>query len=207
MRLYFRADCPFCWKVRVALHAFHVTYEGVETQLGEEHEDVLQVSRSQTVPVAVDGDLVLTDSAVIMEYLNEAYLDGALLPGDAGHHAALRELQSYSDKILGKPLFAVAQEKRSKPPSEWDEEKIAAATARWYENLDYLEQRTASGNILATGTPSLVDCTLLPRFGLAEIYGVAVNARHPGLQQWYSAWKHRDAFTTSRPTRKLARTE
>jgi glutathione S-transferase len=205
VKLYFRADCPFCWKVRLALHAFDVPYESVETQLGEKHPGVSKLSRSGTVPVAVDDGLIMTDSSVMMEYINEAYAEGALLPGDAKRRTELREIQSFSDKLLGKPLFMIVQQKRTRPPVEWDRQVIAEGTAQWYGNLDYLEQRLAVSSLLSIGVPTLVDCALLPRFALAGIYGVPVDARHPDLFTWFEAWKQQPVFTQTRPTRELLR--
>lgn len=205
MKLYFRADCPFCWKVRLALHAYDIPYQGIETQLGEQHQDVARLSQTRTVPMAVEGDLVMTDSAVIMEYLNDAAVGGALLPGDAAHQASMREIQSYSDKILGKPLFSVAREKRSKPRREWDEVKIEEEAAAWRLNLDYLEERVSTGSFLSNGNPTLVDCALLPRFAIAEIYGLPIDERHSTLHQWYGGWRNQKALMSSWPTRKLVR--
>lgn len=206
MKLYYRADCPFCWKVRLALHYFEVAYESVEVQLGEKHPDVTRLSLTGTVPIAVDNGLVMTDSAVIMEYINDAFAGGELIPGGVQQRARLREIQSYSDKLFGKPLFVIAQQKRAKPPADWDQQAIREGTSNWYRNLDYLAKRVRDESLLATKIPSLVECTLLPRFALAELYGVPVDARHPDLFIWFESWKEQEIFLQTRPKLKLIRT-
>ena len=79
--LFERTDCPFCWKVRIALAEMGVEYRIEATRLGEKHPEVARLSPTGTVPVLVDGDTAIWESAVILEYLDSRYGPGRLFPG------------------------------------------------------------------------------------------------------------------------------
>ena len=51
LTLYQRTDCPFCWKVRIALVEYGIEFDTVDTVLGEKHPEVTRLSPSGTVPL------------------------------------------------------------------------------------------------------------------------------------------------------------
>ncbi len=185
--LYERSDCPFCWKVRLAMRFAGVAPQRIPVASGEKHPDVLRLNPAGSVPVMIDGGLVLAESAIIAEYINEAYASSALLPGDAAVHARIRQLAAYSDTQVGKALRGLVFERRSKPEAEQDEQLIQASETAWRQRLDWLEERL-QGDVFVERF-SLAECALLPRFALAERYGAGVDARHPKLQSWWQAHK------------------
>lgn len=56
------------------------------------------------VPVLVDGDLILPNSTVICEYLDEAYPGPKLLPADPKARARARWIEEFADSRLGDVL-------------------------------------------------------------------------------------------------------
>ena len=50
-------------------------------------EDLLRLNPYGKVPVLVDGDAVVYESAIINEYLEEKYPEVSLMPGSAGTFA------------------------------------------------------------------------------------------------------------------------
>ena len=183
MILYERSDCPFCWKVRLAMHFAGVKPQRIPVASGEKNPDVVRLNPAGSVPVMVDGDLVLAESAIIAEYINEACADGALLPGDAAAHARIRQLAAYSDTQVGKALRGLVFERRAKPEAEQDQQLIKTSETAWRQCLDWLEERLP-GDVFVERF-SLAECALLPRFALAERYGAGVDARHPKLHAWW----------------------
>ncbi|MDH4121943.1 MAG: glutathione S-transferase family protein [Deltaproteobacteria bacterium] len=53
-----------------------------------------QYSEAGKVPVLLDGPLAVWDSLAIMEYVNEAYAGGVLLPADLGQRARVRAVSA-----------------------------------------------------------------------------------------------------------------
>jgi glutaredoxin len=74
MRLYQFESCPYCKMVRELMSELQLTYINVNVprDRSQRHE-VLRISGQPTVPVLVDGDVVLDDEEKIIPYLREKY--------------------------------------------------------------------------------------------------------------------------------------
>lgn len=195
--LYHRDDCPFCWKVRIVLAELSLNYQNIPVARGDKPPNVVALSPQRTVPVLVEADVVLWESGIIAEYLIERYGSG-LLPPTPAERAHVRSIQRFSDHVIGQALRDIIFEKRSKPRGEWNSQLLREADVRWRRCLDWLESRLKPG-LAFSDHFSLAECALLPRFGLAEQYGVGVDRRHPRLQKWYAAHCTRSSFITTRP--------
>ena len=196
--LYERTDCPFCWKVRLALAELGLAYRSVATQLGEKHPEVLRLSPTGTVPVMVDGDVVIWESGVALDYLDARYKPGSLLPADPGQQAWVRSLHAYSDKCIGPALRDLVFEKRSKHREEWDLAVIANGQAAWRACQAWLEAYIASASLNGRWLTA-AECALAARCGVAEAYGEAVSTASPQLHEWYEAVKWRPAWNVAYP--------
>jgi glutathione S-transferase len=74
MTLYHVAWCPDCEVVRRKLADLHVEYEQVIVPDFRPMRKVVQeVSGQYYVPVLKDGDIVLTETDDILDYLNKTY--------------------------------------------------------------------------------------------------------------------------------------
>jgi microsomal prostaglandin-E synthase 2 len=71
LTLYQFESCPFCWKVKSLLHFSKIPYKTVEVNPMNSKE--LEPLGLKKVPVLVDGEKVVTESSVIMDYINEHY--------------------------------------------------------------------------------------------------------------------------------------
>lgn len=71
LTLYQFESCPFCWKVKSLLHFAKIPYKVVEVNPMNSKE--LEPLGLKKVPVLVDGEKVVTESSVIMDYINEHY--------------------------------------------------------------------------------------------------------------------------------------
>lgn len=197
--LYQRTDCPFCWKVRLALAELSLEYRTVETKLGEKHPDLQRLSPTGGVPVMVEGDVVVWESAVILDYLDRRYAPGCLIPTDPAAEARVRSLQVYSDKLVGSCLFRLVSEKRSKLERDWDRELIEKSETAWRSCQAWLEPYLDGRDFFGAGF-SAADCALASRCGVGEAYGAAVSADFPNLHRWYRAVKTRPAWEAAYPT-------
>lgn len=202
--LYYREDCPFCWKVRIALEELAHPYDGVIVRHGEVNRDVVALNPKGTVPVLVDNDLVLWESSIIIEFLHDSVVNSHLLPKDKHARAKVRMLQHYSDSVIGPALRGLIFEKRAKDNSDWDAIVIAASDKAWRECLTYLESKLAGADAFSKEF-SVADCALSARLGLADHYGAAVDKRHPILSRWYDRIRRRKAFLATEPARPWAK--
>jgi len=90
LTLYSARDCIHCHRVRLVLAAKGVTYDLVSVDLDDPPEDLLDLNPYNSVPTLVDRDLVLYDTSVICEYLDERYPHPPLMPVDPLSRARLR---------------------------------------------------------------------------------------------------------------------
>ncbi len=197
LHLYYRDDCPFCWKVRIALAELNISYKGTETTLGVKHRDVARLSPKGSVPVLVDGTTVIWESSVIVEYLHDQTGISKLLPDAAAERSRARLLQSYSDSVIGPALRGLVFEKRAKPSAEWDRSIIDSSETAWQSCQEQLNDW-----LLEEAFPSsfgIAQCALLPRFGIADHYGSPIPPSFTSLINWYRETRTRESFTSTYP--------
>jgi glutathione S-transferase len=104
--LYDAARCPFCARVRIVLAEKSVPYEPVEIDLSNRPSWLYEKNPAGKVPVLEEDTLLLPESAVIMEYLEERYPEPALLPSDAAQRALERLRIDRFDNELGDDYYA-----------------------------------------------------------------------------------------------------
>ncbi|PCC73898.1 Glutathione S-transferase [Nannocystis exedens] len=92
---------PYVRKVLVALDLKGVAYtiDPIIPFLGG--DGFTAVSPLRRIPVLVDGDLTLTDSTVICEYLDEVHPTPPLLPRTPALRARARWLEEFADTRMG----------------------------------------------------------------------------------------------------------
>lgn len=74
MKLYQFESCPYCKMVREVLSDLEITYINVNVpRERSKRQEVFEVSGQWTVPVMVDGDVMLDDEEKILPYLAEKY--------------------------------------------------------------------------------------------------------------------------------------
>jgi glutathione S-transferase len=95
---------PYVRKVLAALELKGVPYrvDPIVPFFGDER--FAELSPLRRVPVLIDGDLVLPDSTVICEYLDEAYAGPKLLPAEPKARARARWIEEFADSRLGDVL-------------------------------------------------------------------------------------------------------
>jgi glutathione S-transferase len=120
MQLYSAPLSLFSRKVEIALHEKELPFERVWVPFSQaagyapKHPAVLAANPKGQVPVLVDGDLILFDSTLILEYLEDAYPNPPLFPTDAKMRARCRLLELEADEILLAPVRLLMY--RTEPP-------------------------------------------------------------------------------------------
>ncbi len=107
MILYDAPRCPYCARVRIVLAEKGLPYETVEVDLRDRPAWIFAKNPSGRVPVLEeDGGLVLPESAVIMEYLDERFPDPPLWAVDPAERALGRIWLDRFDVRLGDDYYA-----------------------------------------------------------------------------------------------------
>jgi len=174
MKLYHRPDCPFCWKVRLVLRESDIAAQEVVVGLGQKHPDVVALNPNATVPVLVEGDMALWDSGPIAEYLAERFPQSGLMAGSPAERAKIRQIHSYSDNVIGKILFPHIKQVRENQGQAAAGEVQQKTLAAWRAAQEILSGQLGDEDFFGPEF-SLADCALLPRFTLAQIYGLPLD--------------------------------
>jgi glutathione S-transferase len=143
LTFYYGAGSPYAWRVWFALEHKAIPYERKVLSFSDgdaRKPEFLALNPRGKVPVVVDGGLVLYESAAILEYLDDAYLESGkrLFPGGAGDRALVRRMICEADSYVGplvNRLFWLVLLTRQEA---WNPERIArtsddlvAELARW----------------------------------------------------------------------------
>jgi len=104
--LYDAARCPYCARVRIALAEKGISYEPVEIDLSNRPSWLYEKNPAGRVPVLEEDTLILPESVVIMEYLEERYPEPALLPADPAARGLERLRVLRFDDELGRDYYA-----------------------------------------------------------------------------------------------------
>lgn len=196
IKLYNKPECPFCWKIRIALAELGIKAEIIDSQSEQHIEEWRSLTPRKTVPVLVIDNVVIYESNVILEYLSEAY--GPLLPINPIECISSRHVNQYSDGVIGAGLREVIFEKRGKQAKEWDLERIKLGTEAFKKALEYLSIELGDKEYFSS-CYSLPELALTARFGLAEAYGVEIPACYKNLSDWFQRMKKRPSYQTTTP--------
>ena len=92
MNLYAGTTCPFSHRCRIVLYEKQMDFQVIDVDLFNKPEDIAIINPYNRVPVLVDRDLVLYESNIINEYIDERFPHPQLMPPDPIMRARARQL-------------------------------------------------------------------------------------------------------------------
>ena len=144
------------------------------------NEAFARLAPLRRIPVLIHDELVLNDSTVICEWLDEAFPGHPLLPADPADRARARWLEEYADTRLGDVFIWGFFYQKIVHPIVWGEpgdqvriEKTLAEDAP--AALDYLEGELPAEGFLF-GEIGLADIAIASFFRTAAHGGFAIDA-------------------------------
>jgi glutathione S-transferase len=144
-----------------ALQELDADFEFVPVNLlgGENrHPDFLRLNPAGKVPVLVDGDLVLTESAAIVFYLAEKYADKGLMPTDLNERAQAYRWTLFAVTELEQPLWRIAKHTFLYPEDKRLPEDIALAKEEFVAMAEVLERHMDGRTFVIGDRISIADC-------------------------------------------------
>lgn len=202
---YFRSSASY--RVRIALNLKGLPYEYVPVHLnrggGEQfHPEFTQHNPQALVPVYEEGDISVSQSLAIIEYLEEKYPEVALLPRDPAGRARVRQL-SLAVACDIHPLNNLRVLKYLTGPLGVSEDAKMQWIQHWIGiGLEALETAVATnrpdGAFCHGDTPSIADCCLLPQLFGARRFGINVE-KYPTLASIERACNAIPAFQEASP--------
>lgn len=135
---------PYVRKVLVCMEIKGLEYEVDPITPFFGNDEFRRLSPLCRIPVLISGSLVLTDSSVIAEYLDEQYPEPKLMPIEPKERARARWLEEFADTRLGDVLIWGLFYPKMVHPRVWNEPGDQARIERTLSTelpaaLDYLE--------------------------------------------------------------------
>lgn len=196
---------PYVRKVLVVLELKGVPYRIDPIAPFYGSDEFSRLSPLRRIPVLLDGDLVLNDSSVICQYLEERHPTPSLYPADVGRRAQARWLEEYADTRLGDVLVwrLFFQRVRRHVFGEASNEAVMqdARDVQIPQALDYLEPLLPMDGYLF-GALSIADISLACFFRNAAFVRYTVDAA-----RWPRTAAFAERMLALEPFRKLARYE
>ena len=90
MTLYSGSTCPYSHRCRIVLFEKDMDFEIIDVDMHNKPEEIASISPSGKMPVLVERDLVLTESNIINEYIDERFPHPQLMPPDPVMRARAR---------------------------------------------------------------------------------------------------------------------
>ena len=174
--------CPYCARVRIALAEKGLQVETAVIDLDDRPAWVYELNPIGKVPVLVEESWVLPESAVINEYLEEAYPEPPLLPADPAAWAAARLLMFRHDDFT-RPYYALRR-------------GVPGAADDFGDALAVLELALAAHPYLTGAAFGLADIAYVPWvFRARDLLGVSLDP-YPRLSAWLADVSERPSVAT-----------
>jgi glutathione S-transferase len=180
---------PYVRKALVCLELKGIAYEidPIVPFFGDDRFS--QLSPLRRIPMLVDGDLVLTDSSVICQYLEDLQPTPSLFPADIRDRARARWLEEYADTRMGDVLIWRLFNQVAIKPAVWGEKGDRALVDKTLAEdvpsiLDYLESESPADGF-RFGDLSIADIAIACFFRNASMARFQIDAaRWPGAAAW-----------------------
>jgi len=171
---------PYVRKVLVCLELKGIDYEIDPIAPFVGNDEFSKLSPLRRIPVLIDGELVLNDSSVICQYLEDRHPTPAIYPRDIADRAQARWLEEYADTRLANgliwKLFYQLAIRRHIFREATDEAVVQQARdVEIPATLDYLENRLPDDGFVF-GPLSIADISIASFFRTASFVRYEIDA-------------------------------
>jgi glutathione S-transferase len=197
--LYHLPLSPFARKVRIVLAEKRLPFELRVEKVWDRRPDYVEINPACTVPTLVeDTGLVIPDSAVICEYLEEAYPDTGLLGRSIAERVEARRLTAWFDqKFAAEVTRNLLWEKTMKQALRLgapDAALLRAGYANLKQHLNYIGYLAEHRRFLGGANLTLADFAAAAQLSSLDFIGDVDWSLSPPAKEWYARIKSRPAF-------------
>ncbi|MFS1525955.1 maleylacetoacetate isomerase [Microbulbifer sp. 2304DJ12-6] len=196
---YFRSSASYRVRIGLNLKGLAYKYHPVNLLKGEQlGKNYRELNPQGLVPTFEDGDIHLTQSIAILEWLDEAYPESPLLPENPNARAHIRAL-SYNIACDIQPIQNLRVLQFLQAEYDINNKQKIQWLLHWVDlGFSALEQQLQPTPFAAGNKPGLFECCLLPQIYNAERFGMEIG-NYPKIQQIANACAKLPAFTKARP--------
>ena len=170
---------------------YELDYAGGEHRSGT----YLAINPSGRAPTLLtDAGAAITDSAAIIEYLEEVYPLPPMIGTDPVSRARVRSLERLCSDLVARGQLWLWNVTDAFPAKESNplQSEADRLCRHVVELLDVLEMEIGNSEFLAVSQPTIADFTAFPMFQTArERFNLKFGEDHPRLNAWYARFRAR----------------
>ncbi|MBN2692239.1 MAG: glutathione S-transferase N-terminal domain-containing protein [Burkholderiaceae bacterium] len=167
MVLYSGTTCPFSQRCRFVLFEKGMDFEIRDVDLFNKPEDVSVMNPYGQVPILVERDLILYESNIINEYIDERFPHPQLMPGDPVARARVRLFLFNFEKELF--VHVTTLESRA---TKSNEKALEKARASIRDRLTQLAPVFLKNKYMLGEDFSMLDVAIAPLLWRLDHYGI-----------------------------------
>ena len=189
MNLFSKPTCIHSHRTRIVLAEKNINIDITSVVGPDLPEDLMDINPYHTLPTLIDRDLVLYDSRVIIEYLDERFPHPPLMPVDPVTRAQFRMALYRIEQdwyTLAEKYAANGERKLATKPKKMLKESILAAV-----DLFSIKDYFISDDF------SLVDCTIAPILWRLPEYGIDLGQNATAIDKYMDRVFDRPSFRES----------
>jgi RNA polymerase-associated protein len=197
MVLYSGTTCPFSQRCRFVLFEKGMDFEIRDVDLFNKPEDINVMNPYGQVPILVERDLILYQSNIINEYIDERFPHPQLMPADPVQRARARLLLLNFEREV---FIHVDTHERQ------DAKKVDKARATVRDRLSQLAPVVAKSKFMMGEDFSMIDVALAPLLWRLDHYGIDLpKAAAPVLKYAERIFARPAFFEALTPSEKVMR--
>ena len=201
MVLYSGTTCPFSHRCRFVLFEKGMDFEIRDIDLYNKPEDISVMNPYGQVPILVERDLILYESNIINEYIDERFPHPQLLPADPVMRARTRLFLYNFEKELF--VHVAALEDRS---IRGDEKRLNISRAAVRDRLSQLAPLLLKNKYMLGEEFTMLDVAMAPLLWRLDHYGIELPKTAAPIQKYGERIFSRPAYIEAlTPSEKVMR--
>lgn len=190
MTLYSGSTDPYSHRARIVLAEKGVTFDLYEIDVDAQVDALVEINPYNTVPTLVDRDLVLYESEIIMEYLDERFPHPPLMPvypvararSRLLLHRVNRDWYTLMNKILSKKS---------------NSNEVSDSRKALFESIVSVAPMFREMPFFMSEEFSLVDCSIAPMLWRLRSMGINLPVEAKSIMDYGKRLFDREAFQVS----------
>jgi stringent starvation protein A len=188
MQLYSGTTCPFSHRCRFVLYEKGMDFQVIDVDLYNKPEDIAVMNPYNRLPVLVERDLILYESNIINEYIDERFPHPQLMPADPVMRARARLMLFNMEVELFSQIEALESGK---------EKQVERARQLVTERLIALAPIFTKTKHMLGDDFTMLDVAIAPLLWRLDHYQVQLNKQSAPLLKYAERLFSRQAFIDS----------
>ena len=201
MVLYSGTTCPFSQRCRLVLFEKGMDFEVRDVDLFNKPEDISTMNPYGQVPILVERELILYESNIINEYIDERFPHPQLMPADPLMRARARLMLFNFEKVLFVHVHVLESERAKANDKSHDK-----ARAEIRDRLTTLAPLFLKNKYMLGDEFSMLDVAVAPLLWRLDHYGIELSKTAAPLMKYAERIFSRPAYIEAlTPSEKVMR--